>query len=82
VRCERGQTSLSGTIDLVRGMYVCVPRNMTQAAGFYNTLLEGDDPAMRDSILQLSDAAVFVAVQWLSALALFAAADLRFCTPR
>ena len=34
-------------------------------------------PAMRDSILQLSDAAVFVAVQWLSALALFWAADVR-----
>lgn len=29
-----------------RGMYVCVPRNMTQAAGFYNTLLQGDDPAL------------------------------------
>lgn len=30
----------------VRGMYLCVPRNMTQAAGFYNTLLEGNDPAI------------------------------------
>jgi ATP-binding cassette, subfamily B, multidrug efflux pump len=38
-------------------------------------------PAMRDSILQLSDAAVFVAVQWLSALALFWAADLRLTIP-
>ena len=38
-------------------------------------------PAMRDSILQLSDAAVFVAVQWLSALALFGAADLRLVVP-
>jgi ATP-binding cassette subfamily B multidrug efflux pump len=38
-------------------------------------------PAMRDSILQLSDAAVFVAVQWLSALALFGAADLRLVIP-
>src|SRR5215470_5574380 len=38
-------------------------------------------PAMRDSILQLSDAAVFVAVQWLSALALFWAADLRLTAP-
>ena len=38
-------------------------------------------PAMRDSILQLSDAAVFVAVQWLSALALFWAADLRLTVP-
>ncbi|MFZ5970635.1 MAG: alpha-ketoacid dehydrogenase subunit alpha/beta [Bacteroidota bacterium] len=30
----------------VRGMYVLVPRNMTQAAGFYNTLLKSDDPAL------------------------------------
>ena len=30
----------------LRGMYLCVPRNMTQAAGFYNTLLEGNDPAV------------------------------------
>jgi ATP-binding cassette subfamily B multidrug efflux pump len=38
-------------------------------------------PAMRDSILQLSDAAVFVAVQWLSALGLFWAADARLVMP-
>jgi ATP-binding cassette subfamily B multidrug efflux pump len=37
--------------------------------------------AMRDSMLQLSDAAVYVAVQWLSALALFSAADLRLTVP-
>ncbi|MFN8354316.1 MAG: thiamine pyrophosphate-dependent enzyme [Spirosomataceae bacterium] len=30
----------------LRGMVVCVPRNMTQAAGMYNTLLKGDDPAL------------------------------------
>ena len=30
----------------IRGMYLCVPRSMTQAAGFYNTLLEGNDPAL------------------------------------
>ncbi|MFZ2897598.1 MAG: thiamine pyrophosphate-dependent enzyme [Saprospiraceae bacterium] len=30
----------------LRGMYICVPRNMTQAAGFYNTLLQSDDPAL------------------------------------
>lgn len=30
----------------IRGIYLCVPRNMTQAAGFYNTLLEGNDPAI------------------------------------
>jgi pyruvate/2-oxoglutarate/acetoin dehydrogenase E1 component/TPP-dependent pyruvate/acetoin dehydrogenase alpha subunit len=30
----------------LRGMYVCVPRNMTQAAGMYNTLLKGVDPGI------------------------------------
>jgi 2-oxoisovalerate dehydrogenase E1 component len=30
----------------LRGMYVLVPRNMTQAAGFYNTMLKSDDPAV------------------------------------
>ncbi len=30
----------------LRGMYLCVPRNLTQAAGFYNTLLESNDPAL------------------------------------
>lgn len=30
----------------LRGMYLCVPRNMTQAAGMYNTLLEGNEPAL------------------------------------
>lgn len=33
-------------INSLRGMYVCVPRNMVQAAGFYNTLLKSDDPAL------------------------------------
>ncbi len=33
-------------INSLRGMHVLVPRNMTKAAGFYNTLLEGDDPAL------------------------------------
>jgi 2-oxoisovalerate dehydrogenase E1 component len=33
-------------INAVRGIHVCVPRNMTKAAGFYNTLLKGDDPAI------------------------------------
>ncbi len=37
---------LSMVINSIRGIYVCVPRNMTQAAGFYNTLLESDDPAL------------------------------------
>ncbi|SHI85209.1 Pyruvate/2-oxoglutarate/acetoin dehydrogenase complex, dehydrogenase (E1) component [Tangfeifania diversioriginum] len=30
----------------LRGMHLCVPRNMTQAAGMYNTLLEANDPAL------------------------------------
>lgn len=30
----------------MRGMHICVPRNMTQAAGMYNTLLRGDEPAL------------------------------------
>lgn len=30
----------------LRGMHICVPRNLTEAAGFYNTLLQGDDPAL------------------------------------
>jgi len=33
-------------INSLRGMYVCVPRNMVQAAGMYNTLLKGNDPAL------------------------------------
>ncbi len=33
-------------INSLRGMYICVPRNMTKAAGFYNTLLAADDPAL------------------------------------
>ena len=33
-------------IHALRGIHVCVPRNFTQAAGFYNTLLQGDDPAL------------------------------------
>jgi pyruvate/2-oxoglutarate/acetoin dehydrogenase E1 component len=33
-------------LGALRGMHVLVPRNMTQAAGFYNTLLESDEPAL------------------------------------
>jgi len=33
-------------INSLRGMYVCVPRNMTQAAGMYNTLLQANDPGI------------------------------------
>jgi pyruvate/2-oxoglutarate/acetoin dehydrogenase E1 component len=33
-------------INALRGMYVCVPRNMVQAAGMYNTLLASDEPGL------------------------------------
>jgi pyruvate/2-oxoglutarate/acetoin dehydrogenase E1 component/TPP-dependent pyruvate/acetoin dehydrogenase alpha subunit len=33
-------------VNALRGMYVCVPRNMVQAAGMYNTLLQSNDPAL------------------------------------
>ena len=37
---------MGGVINLIRGIHVLVPRNMTKAAGFYNTLLESDEPAL------------------------------------
>ncbi len=37
---------MGALVHLLRGMYVLVPRNMTKAAGFYNTLLETDEPAI------------------------------------
>ena len=37
---------MSMLINSVRGVYVCSPRDMTRAAGFYNTLLAGNDPAI------------------------------------
>jgi 2-oxoisovalerate dehydrogenase E1 component len=37
---------MSMLVNSVRGVYVCAPRDMTRAAGFYNTLLEGNDPAI------------------------------------
>lgn len=37
---------LSMVINSIRGVYVCVPRDMTRAAGFYNTLLQANDPAL------------------------------------
>jgi 2-oxoisovalerate dehydrogenase E1 component len=39
-------SQMGGIIHLLRGMYVLVPRNMTKAAGFYNTLLQSDEPAL------------------------------------
>ena len=37
---------MGGLLHLLRGVNLLVPRNLTQAAGFYNTLLEGDEPAL------------------------------------
>src|SRR5690554_2367828 len=37
---------MGALIHLLRGMYILVPRDMTKAAGFYNTLLETDEPAL------------------------------------
>ena len=42
---------MAGIIHLVRGMYVLVPRDMTRAAGFYNTLLLADEPAIVVEVL-------------------------------
>jgi 2-oxoisovalerate dehydrogenase E1 component len=42
---------MAGLIHLLRGMYVLVPRNFTQAAGFYNTMLRSDDPALIIEVL-------------------------------
>lgn len=33
-------------VNSLRGVHVCVPRNMTKAAGFYNLLMEADEPAL------------------------------------
>lgn len=37
---------MGAMLNSLRGLHVVVPRNMTQAAGFYNTLINGDDPAL------------------------------------
>nr|WP_299342107.1 alpha-ketoacid dehydrogenase subunit alpha/beta [Allomuricauda sp.] len=37
---------MGGLVHLLRGMHILVPRNMTQAAGFYNTLMKSDEPAL------------------------------------
>ncbi|MEM7486234.1 MAG: thiamine pyrophosphate-dependent enzyme [Bacteroidota bacterium] len=39
-------SQMGGLVHLLRGMYILVPRNMTQAAGFYNTLMKSDEPAL------------------------------------
>lgn len=38
-------------LGTLRGIHVCVPRDMTQAAGFYNTLFRGDDPGLVIEVL-------------------------------
>jgi pyruvate/2-oxoglutarate/acetoin dehydrogenase E1 component/TPP-dependent pyruvate/acetoin dehydrogenase alpha subunit len=42
---------MAGIVHLVRGMHVAVPRDMTRAAGFYNTLLAGDEPGLVVEVL-------------------------------
>lgn len=37
---------MGAVVHLLRGMYILTPRNMTKAAGFYNALLESDEPAL------------------------------------
>ncbi|TXG35426.1 alpha-ketoacid dehydrogenase subunit alpha/beta [Seonamhaeicola maritimus] len=39
-------SQMGGILNLARGVNLLVPRSMTKAAGFYNTLLQGDDPAI------------------------------------
>ena len=39
-------SQMGGLVHLLRGMYILVPRNMTKAVGFYNTLLKTDEPAL------------------------------------
>lgn len=42
---------MAGIINLVRGMHVLVPRDMTRAVGFYNTLLQAEEPAIIVEVL-------------------------------
>jgi pyruvate/2-oxoglutarate/acetoin dehydrogenase E1 component len=42
---------MAGLIHLVRGMHVLVPRDMTRATGFYNTLLKANEPAVVIEVL-------------------------------
>lgn len=37
---------MAGILNLVKGMMVLTPRNLTQAAGFYNTMMQSDEPAL------------------------------------
>jgi 2-oxoisovalerate dehydrogenase E1 component len=42
---------MAGILNLVRGIYICVPRDATHAAGFYNTLLQSDDSGIVVEVL-------------------------------
>ena len=42
---------MSVLLNSLRGIYIAVPRNMTQAAGFYNTLFRGDNPGVVIEVL-------------------------------
>ncbi len=42
---------MAAILHLARGIWVCVPRDMTRAAGLYNTILRGDDPALVIEVL-------------------------------
>jgi pyruvate/2-oxoglutarate/acetoin dehydrogenase E1 component/TPP-dependent pyruvate/acetoin dehydrogenase alpha subunit len=42
---------MSVLLNALRGIYIAVPRNMTQAAGFYNTLFRGDNPGIVIEVL-------------------------------
>ncbi|HTY62165.1 MAG TPA: thiamine pyrophosphate-dependent enzyme [Acidobacteriota bacterium] len=42
---------MAGILNLLKGIYVCVPRDATQAAGFYNTILQSDDSALIIEVL-------------------------------
>lgn len=46
-----GGSPMGAIVHLLRGMHVLVPRNMVQAAGFYNTLLQTDEPALIVEVL-------------------------------
>ncbi len=42
---------MAGILNLIRGIYICVPRDASQAAGFYNTIFQSDDSALIVEVL-------------------------------
>ncbi len=44
-------SQMGALVHLLRGMHICVPRDMTRAAGFYNTLLRAEEPALVVEVL-------------------------------